>query len=324
MRSVHVHRLIFVLVVILLLVACGKSDSKSSSDSDQGAPHYVADRAVTEAVTGDTVQAAEVTPSGDPLAALVNSEPITLAEFERERARIMQFQQVEPATAEAFDAMVLQGMIEQALIEQYAAQQNIVVTDAEVDVELAAQAELAAASGITLEDYIGQQLYTMDEYRDAQRKVLLANKVRDVITANVPTTAAQVHARHILVADEATARSLIDQLNQGADFAQLAATYSLDQTSARTGGDLAWVSEGDLLQPEVEAAIFSIQPGTRSTEPVRSTLGYHVIEVLERVEGRPLDQAALAEKRNQAFQAWMRTQYQAADIQRFVGSDPIS
>jgi parvulin-like peptidyl-prolyl isomerase len=59
--------------------------------------------------------------------------------------------------------------------------------------------------------------------------------------------------------------------------------------------------------------------GQRSAEPVRSSLGYHVIEVLERVQGRPLDQAELAEKKEQAFVAWLDARRSAAQIERYVG-----
>ncbi len=159
----------------------------------------------------------------------------------------------------------------------------------------------------------------MDEYREAQRSTLLWQKVADQVTASVSATSAQVHARHILVADEAMAYDLINQLDQGADFAALAAQYSLDGSTARSGGDLSWVSPGDLLQPEVEAAVFALQPGQRTPQPVRSSLGYHIIEVLERVEDRPIDEAHLAEKRGQAFLGWLQNQRASASIEIFIG-----
>jgi parvulin-like peptidyl-prolyl isomerase len=255
----------------------------------------------------------------EALAASVNGQPITMAAFERERTRRMVGLDIQPATQTAFDASVLQSMIDQVLVEQYAAQNGIAVTDVEVDAELAAQGDIAAASSLSLEEFVASQQYSMDEYRQALRAMLLWSKVSQTVTASVPTTADQVHARHILVVDEATARQLIAQLDQGADFAQLAIQYSLDSSSARTGGDLDWVGRGDLLQIEVEDAIFALQPGQRSAEPVRSSLGYHVIEVLERVQGRPLDQAEMAEKKEQAFVAWLDARRSAAQIERYVG-----
>jgi parvulin-like peptidyl-prolyl isomerase len=171
---------------------------------------------------------------------------------------------------------------------------------------------------MTLEEIVAAQLYTMDEYRAVIRGTLLAQKLSDVV-ANVSPYAPQVHSRHILVKDEATARALIQQIQGGTDFAELAVQYSLDGSTARTGGDLDWVSEGDLLQKEVEDAIFALEPGQLALEPVQSSLGYHVIQVLERVEDRPLSPAALAEKRQQAFLEWLDNERQTAVIERFVG-----
>jgi parvulin-like peptidyl-prolyl isomerase len=309
------------IILVLALVACA---GKSSSDSTDGSAAADQDRTLDTANGNGEPAAAgpspmDLTLTAEPLAAMVNGDSITLTAFERERARRAYGMTVEPATAAAFDAVVLQSLIDQLLIAQAAAREGLVVTDAEIDAELAVQSELAAANGQTLEEIVEMQLYSMDEYRDAQRQMLLAQKTSQVVI-NVSPFAAQVHSRHILVADEATARDLLVQLDQGADFAALAAEYSLDGSTAPTGGDLDWVSRGDLLQPEVEDVVFSLQPGQRTTEPVRSSLGYHIIEVLDRVEDRPLSQAALAQKKQAAFMAWLENERANAVIVRYVAT----
>lgn len=294
-------------VGMILLAGCGGS---SSNASDPG-------KIDTPGAPQDAARLAQ--PTQEPLAARVNGEPITLAAFGRERERRSLGMTVEPATQEAFDAQVLSAMIDQVLINQAAARAGIVVTDAEIDAELAVQVGLATASGTTLEETVAAQLYTMDEYRAVIRDMLTVQKLSEVV-ADVSPYAEQVHARHILVADEATARDLIAQIQAGADFAQLARQYSLDSSTARLGGDLDWVSEGDLLQPEVERAIFALAPGELAPYPVQSSLGYHVVQTLERVQDRPLSPAALAEKRQNAFLAWLEGQRQQATIERFVGA----
>ncbi|MBN1564219.1 MAG: peptidylprolyl isomerase [Anaerolineae bacterium] len=314
-------------ILVLTLGACAGGDSGDTNVSNN--TNNQADNAGDASANAgvQTVNASNPNTSANmavaqateiPLAATVNGDPITMAEFERERARWLTGLDVEPATAAGLDANVLQLMIDQKLIEQAATREGIVVTDEEIDAELALQADLAAANDITLEEIITAQLYTMDEYRAVLRGTLLAQKLSDVV-ANVSPYAAQVHSRHILVKDEATARALIQQIQGGADFAALAAQYSFDGSTAQTGGDLSWVSEGDLLQKEVEDAIFALEPGQLAPEPVQSSLGYHVIQVLERVEDRPLSAAALAEKRQQVFLAWLDSQRQTAVIERFVG-----
>ncbi|MBN1966269.1 MAG: SurA N-terminal domain-containing protein [Anaerolineae bacterium] len=298
------------LILAMLLAACAGSDSPDSASSGNPSGSSAAE-------AGNGAQSGQ---PAESLAARVNGQPITLTAFERERARRTVGMPNQPASAAAFDADVLQSMIDQMLIEQAAARAGLVVTDAEVDAELAAQSQIASEAGLTLDQFIASQMYTMDEYREALRAMLLWSKVSQDIVAQVPATSTQVHSRHILVADEAAARDILNLLAQGADFAQLAIQYSLDGSTRITGGDLDWVSRGDLLQPEVEAAIFALEPGQISPEPVRSSLGYHVIQTLERVDDRPLDQAKLAGHKEQAFLDWLQTQRDSALIERYVGT----
>ncbi|MBN1679430.1 MAG: peptidylprolyl isomerase [Anaerolineae bacterium] len=317
-------------VVSLLLAACAGGGSDSSSDAASNNNPTAADQTQLVSVgpengdsdAGAPQVAGEPTPTAaESLAALVNGEPVTMTAFERERERRALGMDIQPATAAAFDAMVIQSMIDQLLINQAAAREGIAITDEEVDAELTVQAEIASQNNLSLEQVVAEQLYTMDEYREAIRNMLLWYEVSQTVVANMPTTSTQVHARHILVADETTAWDLLTQLDQGADFAELAVTYSLDTSTGRSGGDLDWVSRGDLLQPEVEDAIFALEPGARSAEPVVSSLGYHIIEVLERVNDRPLDQAKLAERREQVFLDWLDIQRQSADIIQYVGTN---
>jgi foldase protein PrsA len=88
-----------------------------------------------------------------------------------------------------------------------------------------------------------------------------------------------VHARHILVADQATAREVLAKLAAGEGFVALAAQYSTDTSNKDSGGDLGFFERGKMV-PEFEAAAFG-NPGGVVPEPVQSSFGWHVIEVLE-------------------------------------------
>lgn len=316
------------LLAALLLAACGGDDAGADDQADNRSPDVgeaapdnaavAVDDQAGNAPDADNDPALQATPA-EPLAATVNGQPITLAAFERELERFTLGMAMEPADQAAFEATVLDAMIEQVVIAQAGVDLGIVVVDADVDAELAVQAELAQANGGTLEEIVAAQLYTMDEYRAMLHTLLVVQQVRDEVTRDVPAAALQVHSRHILVADEATAQNLIAQIQGGADFAQLATQHSLDESSAAVGGDLGWVAEGVLFQPEVEAAIFSLPPGQLAPEPVQSNLGYHVVQTLERVEDRPLSQAALAERKQQVFLDWLAAQVAAADIVWYAG-----
>ena len=70
----------------------------------------------------------------------------------------------------------------------------------------------------------------------------------------------EVHARHILVPDEATAKQVIAELNKGGDFAALSKQYSKDPGAAQQGGDLGWFKKDEMV-PEFANAAFALKPG---------------------------------------------------------------
>ncbi len=98
--------------------------------------------------------------------------------------------------------------------------------------------------------------------------------------------AEEVHARHILVPDEATAKKIIDDLNKGADFAALSKQYSKDPGAAQQGGDLGFFKKDEMV-PEFADAAFALQPGQTDQTPVRTQFGWHVIQVIERRTDKP-------------------------------------
>ncbi len=92
----------------------------------------------------------------------------------------------------------------------------------------------------------------------------------------------QVCARHILVEDEETALALKEELDEGADFAELATEHSTDPGSGPRGGDLGCFGRGQMVAPFEEAA-FGAEEGDVAG-PVESRFGHHLILVYERQE----------------------------------------
>lgn len=74
---------------------------------------------------------------------------------------------------------------------------------------------------------------------------------------------------------KAQADDLKAQLDDGADFGELATEHSDDTGSAQQNGELGYVSEGQMVE-EFETALFELEPGEIS-EPVESQFGYHII-----------------------------------------------
>ncbi|MGC1413611.1 MAG: peptidylprolyl isomerase [Acetobacteraceae bacterium] len=96
----------------------------------------------------------------------------------------------------------------------------------------------------------------------------------------------EVHAKHILVDNEAEAKKIIAQLKGGADFSALAKQYSKDPSGAQQGGDLGFFKKDEMV-PEFAAAAFALQPGQISPEPVHTQFGWHVILLVERRRAEP-------------------------------------
>ena len=92
----------------------------------------------------------------------------------------------------------------------------------------------------------------------------------------------QICIRHILVEEESTANEIISRLNDGEDFASLAAEYSIDPKTADNRGDMGcFEKEGNFTRSEFERVAFDSEVD-EITGPVESEFGYHVLVVYER------------------------------------------
>lgn len=95
----------------------------------------------------------------------------------------------------------------------------------------------------------------------------------------------EIKARHILVADEKTAKEVKAKLAAGEKFEDLAKKYSTDTASAKEGGDLGWFGAGAMV-PEFETAAYKLQKDQIS-DPVKTDNGYHIIQVTDKKEKKP-------------------------------------
>jgi peptidyl-prolyl cis-trans isomerase D len=111
----------------------------------------------------------------------------------------------------------------------------------------------------------------------------------------------RVDVRHILIKTQGKpkdqwprlktkADTILKQLQQGGDFAQLAKKNSEDPGSAEKGGELGWITKGQTV-PNFEKAAFSLKPGELSGV-VETEYGYHIIEAEKKEAGhvKPFDE----------------------------------
>jgi peptidyl-prolyl cis-trans isomerase C len=328
-------------VVVLFVAGCGPSAAPGSG-ADQSAGQLAPQLTVTTGIPtalpttrpAETPVDATVQPAtaiadagaiqdGRPLIARVNGQPIFLDVYEKqveqtEKALAEQGIVAQGAESETQRAQVrenvLNGLIEQAIIEQAAAGMGITVTDQELEQSL--QAIVGQGQG-SLEDWLAANAMTLEELRVMQRAQMLAGKVIAAVSASVPTAADQVHARHILSADIARAQAIAERLTEGENFAAVAQQESEDQSTAANGGDLGWFpKDTPMMPPAVIEAAFTLQPGEISPV-VQSEIGYHVIKVEAREANRPLSPEMLLYAQQRAFEVWLAQQRAQARIERY-------
>ena len=167
------------------------------------------------------------------------------------------------------------------------AQKKTLLVDYMVDLRVGAQAAEAAKIGDT-PDFKRKLAYfrdklLLDDYLEQEAKRAATPEAEHAIydqTVKLMKPEEEVHARHILVDNEAEAKKIAARIKGGEDFAKVAAETSKDPGSKAEGGDLGWFTK-DRMVPDFANAAFAMKPGQVS-DPVKTQFGWHVIKVEEK------------------------------------------
>jgi peptidyl-prolyl cis-trans isomerase C len=207
------------------------------------------------AAAQDTQAAPETQVGADTVLATVNGNEITLGHLVAMYALL-------PAQYRELPAEVLfQGMLEQLVQQQVLA--DVAREDMTDRRALGLENEERAFLAASLIDEIAAQEISDEELQaeyDAQYGSVDPME--------------EYNASHILVETEEEALALIEELGEGADFAELAAEHSVGP-SGPSGGQLGWFTAG-MMVPEFESAVMELEPGEVSV-PVQTQFGWHVI-----------------------------------------------
>lgn len=164
--------------------------------------------------------------------------------------------------------------------------------------------QMATATGLSAEEL-------RSLWAERTRVVLLQEKLLDDLDLQPGEFKTMVHAAHILVGTEEEAQDVMDRLDAGESFEEVAAEVSIDSTAYR-GGDLGWFGEGSMI-PEFEQAAFALQPGEIS-QPVQSQFGWHIIKLYDRDDEVPLTQAEKDQSVQDQFTALLDEWRSEADV----------
>lgn len=226
---------------------------------------------------------------------------------------------------EAGGQQTLEALITEELIDQEVAKKSIAVTDEQINEEIDALKSMfpseeafnqaMASSGLTL-DMLKEQTK-----RQVELTQLMGDKVKvtdeelkefwDQYKDNFATPE-QIRASHILVDTKEEAEEIIKQLQDGADFATLAKEKSKDPGSKENGGDLNFFARDSGMDPAFEDAAFKLEKGKFTTEPVKTSFGYHVIKVTDHKEAtNPTFEEKKEDIRKQLVSSKVSQQYYA-------------
>jgi peptidyl-prolyl cis-trans isomerase C len=182
---------------------------------------------------------------------------------------------------------VLDDLIDFVLVAQEAEQQGLIN-----ERTVAAELELQRI----------QMLANLMAQRYVDRNPATESEIRAMYEENLPNLrSTEYRARHILVRTEQLAEALINELNAGASFTELAEEHSLDDS------DLGWFTL-DAADPSFSAGVRVLQVGEHSQDPVQTQFGWHVV-LLE-------DSRELAAPEMEALRDELRA---AVDRQRVAG-----
>ncbi len=288
-----------ILLLCAALAACNESSGTASSPT---APEQALADTPVQTVTETPFQPS---PTPEALKALVNAEPISVEAFQAELARYSAASATQPGPEE--EQLVLDSMINQLLLAQAAVEQGFSLDQQALDDRIDALAE-DLGSMQALDDWLAANGYTGESFRSDLERSVLAAWMRDQVIAAVPSTADQVHARQILSTTPEEAEQVYAQLQAGTDFARLA-----NQADPLTGGELGWFPRGYLFYPELEDAVFQLQPG-EYTGIIQTPVGHHILLVLERDPERELAPDAFLQAQRRALESWLAQRRQQSEI----------
>ncbi|PWV59465.1 peptidylprolyl isomerase [Plasticicumulans acidivorans] len=215
-----------------------------------------------------TPKPAAAQPAAQPLpdpVATVNGQPIPKSIFlayQQQRARQLAATGAGP-NAEDGNTQLIDELVMQELLVQKADAEKLAQ-----DPEIAAQLDLLRRNLLAtfaVRKYLKTAQPSEADIKAEYDKAVAMMKVKEY------------KARHILVDDEAKAKSLIEQLNKGAKFEDLAKANSKDGSKDQ-GGDLGWFTPDMMVEPFAQAVV-GLDKGKFTEKPVKTQFGWHVIQL---------------------------------------------
>jgi parvulin-like peptidyl-prolyl isomerase len=287
-------------------------------------------------------QAASVNGVSVPVSRLGQMVKAQLAQQQSQQQQQGQQQQQAP-DIDGLTRQSLEGLIQFELIVEGARKAGITVPEEQINARIQQVKNQAQAQGMKYEDLLQQNSLTEDLLREQFKAEIALDGLGTKLVPYSPDAQllkrlgqhkadyVQVHVRHVLVKDQATAKKARQQLLTGGDWAAVAKQYSTDAQTKDRGGDLNFLSKGQTAA-EFEQAVFALadQGSCRGktsgacaspiSVPVHTQFGFHLIQVIglrqpaltNDLRGQ-LD-PSVKQRRDAAVEAWYRDQLTHASV----------
>jgi peptidyl-prolyl cis-trans isomerase C len=197
--------------------------------------------------------------------ATVDGEKITLEEFNKELDRIPANMKMLVLTQSGKQSFLDRYVVKRLLLEE-AKKENI-----EKDKEFQERAN-DIKEQLLIESLLKKKVTTNINPSEQELKDYYEKNKEKFKTGQ------EVDTRQILVKTEKEAKEIKSKLDKGEDFADVAKRYSIDPSAKATGGSIGFHAKGTLL-PEYEAVAFNMTKVGQISSPVKSQLGYHIIQL---------------------------------------------
>ncbi len=242
---------------------------------------------------------------GDEVLATVDGATITLSEYksglEKLKAQLPPGESLNAEGAKTLKVNLLNQLIEKKLLTSEAQKMGITVSDAEINEQIKKivgdYPDSNAFASRMKEEKIDPEAWKKEiQYQIMLNKLVSAVAGNDISVTpeeiekyykdnqdqyNAPT---RVKALQIMVETKDQAQTILDKIKGGADFSELAKTYSISPDSEK-GGDLGYFSQDEM--PPAFSVVFSMKPGEMSGV-IESEYGFHIFKVIDRREAKVL------------------------------------
>jgi parvulin-like peptidyl-prolyl isomerase len=225
---------------------------------------------------------------------------------------------ITPQQVAALPERLARDIIDEEVILRRAPTLGIGVSDAEIDKTLAEKLALAytpdengnvmatPAFASAVRSALQRNGLTLAELRRAAHAQRLRSALMQHFQGQIPKEMPAVRVRQLAVSDEAKAKELKQQIDGGADFAQIASSVSEDGLTKEQGGLRDWTPKG-FLPDEFEKLAYTLPIGQVS-EPFQSSGKWVLLRVEEREDNREVSDQDREKLASERMEAWLEEQ----------------